>query len=84
MGNQLTVSSETLVQAIETFLEDEEKILNLKDSEVAEANRDLFSNSNNWKRFIDHSLTRQEQFGRVDAIIDTLILVKNLLGYKKD
>lgn len=82
MGNQLTISSEALVQAIETFLADEEKLLNLKDSEVAEANRELYSGSTDWKRFIDHSLTRQEQFGRVDAIIDALNLVKLSLGYK--
>lgn len=75
-------SKDKIVQAIKEFLADEEKLLNLKDGEVAEANRELYGGSTNWKRFIDYSLTRQEQFGRVDAIIDTLNLVKLTLGYK--
>lgn len=73
---------EKLLQDIEEFLSDEEKMLSLKDGEVADANRDLYNNSSSWKEFMDHSLTRQEQFGRVDAIQDVLNLVKLSLGYK--
>lgn len=73
---------EKLLQDIEEFLSDEEKMLSLKDGEVAEANRDLYNNSSNWKEFMNQSLTRQEQFGRVDAIQDVLNLVKLSLGYK--
>lgn len=72
-----------IVQSIEEFLDDEIKMLTLKDGEVAEANRDLFNNSNNWKGFVDTSLVRQEQFGRVDGIVETLNLIKLSLGYKE-
>lgn len=71
-----------LLQDIEEFLADEEKLLDLENNEVADANRDLYSDPGKYRYYLDSSLRRQEQIGKVNGIADVLNLVKLSLGYK--
>lgn len=71
-----------LVQDIEEFLTDEEKFLDLENNEVADANRDLYSDPGKYRYYLDSSLRRQEQIGKVNGIADVLNLVKLSLGCK--
>ncbi|RPJ97258.1 hypothetical protein CW357_00905 [Rummeliibacillus sp. TYF005] len=71
-----------IVHSIEEFLEDEEKMLDLKNNEVAEANRELYTDPSKYRYYVDCSIRREEQSGKVDGIIETLNLIKLSLGYK--
>lgn len=74
-GDGLKVKSE-IIQEIENFLNDEHKLLDLENNEVAEAMVDCVLDKSKTKRVMQCVMHRQEQIGKVDGIIDALDLVK--------
>ena len=69
-----------LVQAIEEFLSDEEKSLDLENNDVADALVDASTEDGRGNYLNKCALRRQEQLGKVDGIVDVLNLVKLMKG----